>query len=44
MLEEIGSIDNVENYINDKLAKKEKIMGIGHRIYKTYDPFALSKE
>lgn len=41
MLEEIALPDNVENYINSKLAKKEKIMGIGHRIYKTYDPRSL---
>jgi len=40
MLSEIGSVDNVEAYINDKLEKKEKIMGFGHRVYKTGDPRA----
>ena len=25
-------------FIEQKLARKEKIMGIGHRVYKTYDP------
>lgn len=40
MLEEIGSLDKVESYVLAKLAKKEKIMGIGHRIYKTLDPRA----
>ena len=40
MLEEIGSLDNVDDYIHDKLAKKEKIMGIGHRVYKEGDPRA----
>jgi citrate synthase len=40
MLKEIGSIDKVDAWIADKLAKKEKIMGIGHRIYKTSDPRA----
>lgn len=40
MLEEIGSIDNVESYINNKLANKEKIMGFGHRVYKNGDPRA----
>ncbi|MBM7565426.1 citrate synthase [Paenibacillus sacheonensis] len=40
MLEEIGSFANVESYINDKLANKEKIMGFGHRVYKNGDPRA----
>lgn len=40
MLEEIGEPENVEKYILDKLAKKEKIMGFGHRVYKTGDPRA----
>lgn len=41
MLQEIGSPDKVESYIGSVLAKGEKIMGIGHRVYKTYDPRAL---
>ncbi|MFW6029914.1 MAG: citrate/2-methylcitrate synthase [Halanaerobiales bacterium] len=41
MLQEIAAPENVENYVNQKLAAKEKIMGIGHRVYKTYDPRAL---
>ncbi len=40
MLEEIGTVENVEPYITDKLKNKEKIMGIGHRVYKTGDPRA----
>jgi len=40
MLDEIGSIDNVEPYILGKLARKEKIMGFGHRVYKNGDPRA----
>lgn len=40
MLEEIGTIDRVEPYIMDKLAKKELIMGFGHRVYKNGDPRA----
>jgi citrate synthase len=40
MLEEIGSFANVESYINEKLANKEKIMGFGHRVYKNGDPRA----
>ncbi|MCL4315155.1 MAG: citrate/2-methylcitrate synthase [Candidatus Thermoplasmatota archaeon] len=27
-------------FISDKLSKKEKIMGFGHRVYKVYDPRA----
>ena len=40
MLQEIGSLDNVDAYIADALAQKKKIMGIGHRVYKTLDPRA----
>lgn len=41
MLDEIGSVDRVEPYLNEKLAKKAKIPGLGHRIYKTKDPRAV---
>jgi len=40
MLLEIGSVDNVESYIKDALAKKKKIMGFGHAVYRTEDPRA----
>ncbi len=40
MLEEIGSEDKVDAYIEEQLAQKKKIMGIGHRVYKTLDPRA----
>jgi citrate synthase len=40
MLTEIGSVDNVESYIREKLDKKEKIMGFGHRVYRKGDPRA----
>lgn len=40
MLSEIGSIDNVEPYIQNKLDHKEKIMGFGHRVYRNGDPRA----
>jgi len=40
MLEEIGEVDRVEPYILDLLGRKEKIMGFGHRVYKTDDPRA----
>ncbi|QPC47204.1 citrate synthase [Mangrovibacillus cuniculi] len=40
MLSEIGSLENVEPYIREKLANKEKIMGFGHRVYRKGDPRA----
>jgi citrate synthase len=40
MLEDIGSIEAVPAYLEQKAARKEKIMGFGHRIYKVKDPRA----
>jgi citrate synthase len=40
MLEEIGDEENVDAYVEKQLAEKKKIMGIGHRVYKTLDPRA----
>ena len=40
MLQEIGSLDKVDAYVEDALANKQKIMGIGHRVYKVLDPRA----
>ncbi len=39
-LQEIGSIENVEPWLEKKIANKEKIMGFGHRVYKEGDPRA----
>jgi citrate synthase len=41
MLLEIGDEENVERYITDALAAKKRIMGFGHRVYKTIDPRAI---
>ena len=41
MLEEIGELDRAEGYVRDLLARHERIMGFGHRVYKTWDPRAL---
>ncbi|MBM3696400.1 MAG: citrate synthase, partial [Actinobacteria bacterium] len=38
MLEEIGGPERVEAYIDGMLARGQRIMGFGHRIYKTQDP------
>lgn len=40
MLQEIGSEDKVDAWVNEQLAQKKKIMGIGHRVYKVLDPRA----
>ena len=40
MLLEIGEEDKVDEFVAGKLERKEKIMGIGHRIYKVLDPRA----
>ncbi|MDC3412630.1 citrate synthase [Terrihalobacillus insolitus] len=49
MLTEIGEVDNAIPYIKEKLENKEKIMGMGHRVYQNGDPRAkhlrkMSKE
>jgi citrate synthase len=40
VLEEVGTPANAEKWVRDKLARKEKIMGFGHRVYKDGDPRA----
>ncbi|WP_029090323.1 bifunctional 2-methylcitrate synthase/citrate synthase [Brevibacterium album] len=37
MLEEVGTADAASAWIDDALAKKAKIMGFGHRVYKNGD-------
>ena len=40
MLQEIGSPEKVDAWVQGKFAKKEKIMGMGHAVYKVLDPRA----
>ncbi len=40
MLQDIGTIENVRPYVEQRLANREKIMGFGHRVYKVKDPRA----
>jgi citrate synthase len=40
MLQEIGTPDKAEEYVDKRLANKEVIWGMGHREYKTKDPRA----
>jgi 2-methylcitrate synthase/citrate synthase II len=37
VLEEIGSADNVEAWVTQKLSARQKIAGFGHRVYKKGD-------
>ncbi|MFP4654282.1 MAG: citrate/2-methylcitrate synthase [Methanohalobium sp.] len=38
MLDEVDSSDDAEQYVMDLIENHQKIMGFGHRVYKTYDP------
>ena len=40
MLGEIGSRENIPDYIKSVKEGKRKLMGFGHRVYKNYDPRA----
>ena len=40
ILEEVGSADRAEAWVRNALAEKRRIMGFGHRVYKTGDPRA----
>jgi citrate synthase len=40
MLTEIGSIDNVDEYIRRVKAGEVRLQGFGHRVYKNFDPRA----
>lgn len=40
MLEKIGTAENAEKWLNDAMARKERFMGFGHRVYRKYDPRA----
>ena len=41
MLEQIGTADQVEPYLDRAIAEKQKIMGFGHREYRVKDPRAV---
>ncbi len=40
MLNEIGTVDNVEPWIRTAIVQGGRLMGFGHRVYKTEDPRA----
>lgn len=41
MLRRIGSVDRVREYVTSTLDRHERIMGMGHAVYKVTDPRAL---
>src|SRR5881397_4047588 len=38
MLQSIGTPENAESWLRDRLQKHDRIMGFGHRVYRTEDP------
>ncbi|MBM3674455.1 MAG: citrate synthase [Actinobacteria bacterium] len=38
MLDAIGTIDNAEAWLRDAVIRGDRLMGFGHRVYKTDDP------
>ena len=44
MLDEIQTEDNIKPYLDDLLGGGGRVMGIGHRVYKTTDPRAIILE
>jgi 2-methylcitrate synthase/citrate synthase II len=40
VLEEVGAPENAEPWVHEALAQKRRIIGFGHRVYKTGDPRA----
>jgi citrate synthase len=39
-LSQVGSADHAEAWVRDALARGERLMGFGHRVYRAYDPRA----
>jgi citrate synthase len=42
LLNEIALVGDAERVIRKKLDQKEKLMGFGHRVYKTHDPRSIA--
>ena len=40
MLDRIGTVENIPDFLQGVKDRKEKLMGFGHRVYKNYDPRA----
>jgi len=44
MVERIGSPERAEQFVKDLLERKEKVMGMGHRVYRAKDPRSILME
>jgi citrate synthase len=44
MVDEIGSPDKAEAWVDKALSEKRKVMGMGHRVYRAKDPRAIIME
>ena len=44
MLEEIGTVDKIPEFIKGVKARRYKLMGFGHRVYKNFDPRATAMQ
>ena len=44
MVEQIGSKDKAAEWVNKALDNKQKVMGMGHRVYKAKDPRSIVME
>jgi 2-methylcitrate synthase len=42
MLQDIGAPDRAPAWVRERLGAKQKVMGFGHRVYKTWDPRATA--
>jgi len=40
MLQQIGTVSNIKNFVDQCKDGKQRLMGFGHRVYKNYDPRA----
>jgi len=40
MIDEIGTPENADHWISQAIARKDRLMGFGHRVYRTRDPRA----
>ncbi len=40
MLQRVGDVSHTEEFIKGALERKERVMGFGHRVYRTEDPRA----
>ena len=44
MVKDVGTPDNAKNYVRNLLKNKERVMGFGHRVYRSEDPRAKHLE